>query len=119
MLSRLIDWTLDHRWLAILALAVLCVVGLYTVANIPVDAFPDLTNNQVVIITEARAMPPVEVEQLVTRPVELAMLGMPGQMEVRSISKLGLSMVTVVFEDSVDTYFARQLVNERLLQVAS
>jgi cobalt-zinc-cadmium resistance protein CzcA len=118
MLNRLIDFTLSHRWMAILFLIILVVVGAYMVQTIPVDAFPDLTNNQVVVITDAPAMPPVEVEQLVTRPIELGLLGIPKELEVRSISKLGLSMVTIVFEDSVPTYFARQLVNERLQQVS-
>ena len=89
---------------------------LYT---IPVEAFPDLTNNQVVVVTEAPSLPPTEVEQLVTYPIERAMLGLPNKEEVRSLSKLGLSMVTVVFDDSVPMYFARQLVSERLQQISS
>ena len=87
--------------------------------QIPIDAFPDLTNNQVVVITECPSMSPGEVEQLVTFPIETALMGMPRTEGVRSISKLGLSMVTIVFDDSVNTYFARQLVNERLQQVRS
>lgn len=118
MLNRLISFTLTHRWMAVLFLVLLVAGGTYAVRSIAVDAFPDLTNNQVVVITEAPAMPPSEVEQLVTRPIELALLGVPKELEIRSISKLGLSMVTVVFDDSVPTYFARQLVNERLQQAA-
>ena len=83
----------------------------------PVEAFPDLTNNQVTVVTDAPSMPPTEVEQLVTYPIEQAMMGMPKQQEVRSLSKLGLSIITVVFDDSVSMYFARQMVNERLQQV--
>src|SRR5882762_600944 len=93
--------------------------GGYALYTIPVEAFPDLTNNQVVIVTDAPSLPPSEVEQLVTYPIERAMLGLPNKGEVRSLSKLGLSMVTVVFDDSVPMYFARQLVSERLQQIST
>ena len=89
---------------------------LYT---IPVEAFPDLTNNQVVVITDAPSLPPTEVEQLITYPIERVMLGLPDKMELRSLSKLGLSMVTIVFDESVPMYFARQLVSERLQQIST
>ena len=114
MLKRFIDYHLDHRWVVLIGLAVLVAAGLNALYQIPIDAFPDLTNNQVTVITEAPGMAPVEVEQLVTFPIESAMMGLPSTEEVRSISKLGLSIVTIVFADSVDNYFARQLVNERL-----
>ena len=114
MLKRIIDYHLDHRWVVLIGLAVLLVAGLNALYQIPIDAFPDLTNNQVTVITEAPGMAPVEVEQLVTFPIESAMMGLPSTEEVRSISKLGLSIVTIVFADGVDNYFARQLVNERL-----
>src|SRR5215471_12561625 len=119
MLNRIIDLTLQYRWLAVAALLALLAAGGYALYTIPVEAFPDLTNNQVVIVTEAPSMPPTEVEQLVTYPIERAMLGLPNKEEVRSLSKLGLSMVTVVFDDSVPMYFARQLVSERLQQISS
>ena len=114
MLKRFIDYHLDHRWVVLIGLAVLVAAGLNALYQIPIDAFPDLTNNQVTVITESPGMAPVEVEQLVTFPIESAMMGLPSTEEVRSISKLGLSIVTIVFADSVDNYFARQLVNERL-----
>jgi cobalt-zinc-cadmium resistance protein CzcA len=82
--------------------------------EVPVEAFPDLTNNQVVVVTEAHGLAPIEVEQRVTYPIETALMGAPGATEVRSLSKFGLSMITVVFEDRVPIYFARQLVAERL-----
>ena len=116
MLRRIIDYHLDHPWVVLVGLALLVTAGLSALYRIPIDAFPDLTNNQVTVITEAPGMAPVEVEQLVTFPIESSMMGLPQTEEVRSISKLGLSMVTIVFADSVDNYFARQLVNERLLQ---
>ena len=93
----------------------LCLVGgIIAFINIPIDAFPDLTNNQVQILTESPGMAPLEVEQLVTIPIEATINGLPKIELVRSISKLGLSVVTVIFKDDVNVYFARQLVNERI-----
>src|SRR6478752_4859083 len=119
MLNRIIDGVLAYRWLVLMAVVALLGVGGYALYTIPVEAFPDLTNNQVVVVTEAPSLPPTEIEQLVTYPIERAMLGLPNKQEVRSLSKLGLSMVTVVFDDSVAMYFARQLVSERLQQLSS
>lgn len=97
-----------------------CIVGgIVAFQNLPIDAFPDLTNNQVQILSEAPGMAPIETEQLVTIPIESLMNGLPKVIQVRSISKFGLSVVTVVFEDSVNTYFARQLVSERLQSAKS
>src|SRR6201997_1025250 len=87
--------------------------------QLPIEAFPDLTNNQVVVTVECPDMSPVEVEQLVTYPIETTMMGMPRMQSVRSVSKLGLSMVTIIFDDSMDRYLVRQLVSERLNQVRS
>lgn len=119
MLAWLIDRSLAHRWMVLGGLALLVGGGLYAMFTIPVEAFPDLTNNQVVVVTEAPGMAPGEVEQQVTWPIELALMGMPKQEEVRSLSKLGLSMVTVVFDDSVPSYLARQMVNERIQQATA
>lgn len=119
MLSRLIDFALDHRWMTLAALLAFIVGSAYVAFRIPIDAFPDLTNNQVVVITESPGLPPTEVEQLVTYPIETAVMGLPKTEGVRSISKLGLSVVTIIFDDSVQTYFARQIVNERLQEVRS
>ena len=116
MLKRIIDYPLDHPWHVVFGLITLIAGGLQALRTLPIDAFPDLTNNQVTVITEAPGMGPVEVEQLVTFPIESAMMGLPDTEEVRSISKFSLSIVTIVFTDSVDTYFARQLVNERLIE---
>ncbi len=116
-LTALIDFHLRHRFLVFAGLIVLIAAGALTVSRLPIDAFPDLTNNQVVVLTECPGMAPTEVEQLVTFPIETALMGLPDTETIRSISKLGLSMVTLVFEDSVATYFARQLVNERLEEV--
>ena len=117
MLSHIIDYHLRHRWVVVFGLVGLIGWGLFSLFRIPVDAFPDLTNNQVVITTECPGMAPIEVEMLVTYPTETALMGLPKTEHVRSISKFGLSMVTVVFDDSVNTYLARQLINERLQEV--
>jgi len=117
MLTRFIDFHLRHRLFVLVGLTGLIAVGVAVMLRIPIDAFPDLTNNQVVVITECPAMPPSEVEQLVTFPIETALMGIPRAQGIRSISKLGLSMVTLMLDDSVNTYFARQLVNERLQEV--
>ena len=101
MLNRIIDLTLAYRWLVLVGILALLGAGGYALYTIPVEAFPDLTNNQVVVVTDAPSLPPTEVEQLVTYPIERAMLGLPNKQEVRSLSKLGLSMVTIVFDDSV------------------
>src|SRR6202165_3070023 len=119
MLNRIVDFTLAYRWLVLAGILALLVAGGYALYTIPVQPSPDLTNNQVVVVTDAPALPPSEVEQLVTYPIERAMLGLPNKQEVRSLSKLGLSMVTVVFDDAVPMYFARQLVSERLQQMSS
>jgi cobalt-zinc-cadmium resistance protein CzcA len=94
----------------------LVLFGVYAFRELPVDAFPDVTNVQVQIITEAPGMSPEEVEKYVSYPVEVQMAGLPRVEETRSLSKYGLSMITVVFEDDVDIYFARQLVFERLIE---
>jgi heavy metal efflux system protein len=117
MLNRIIDAALSARWIVLMLVLALVAGGAYAIYTMPVEAFPDLTNNQVTVVTEAPSMPPTELEQLVTYPIEQAMMGMPKQEEVRSLSQLGLSVITVVFDDSVSMYFARQMVNERLQQV--
>jgi cobalt-zinc-cadmium resistance protein CzcA len=119
VLNRIIGLSMDHPWITLSSLLAFMVGSVYLALHIPIDAFPDLTNNQVVIITESPGLPPSEVEQFVTYPIEAAVMGLPKTQGVRSISKLGLSVVTIVFDDSVPTYFARQIVNERLQEVRS
>jgi heavy metal efflux system protein len=119
MLSRLISFAVSNRWVIVGLTIAFLIFGGLLVSRIPIDAFPDLTNNQVVITTEAPSMPPAEVDQLVTFPLQSVLMGLPNTEVVRSMSKLGLSMITVVFDDSVDTYFARQVVNERIQQARS
>lgn len=113
-IERFVAASLKQRVFVMICLAALILTGAMAYRDLPVEAFPDLTNNQVVVVTEAPGFAATEVEQRVTYPIEAALMGVPGAEEVRSISKSGLSLVTVVFEDRVAVYFARQLVNERL-----
>ena len=117
MLSRIVEGALRQRFLVLMLGVALIGFGVYSALQLNVDAFPDVTNIQVQINTASPGLAAVEVEQLITFPIETVMNGLPDITEVRSISKTGLSVVTVVFEDEVDLYFARQLVLERL-QVA-
>lgn len=116
MIDRLISFALQQRLLVIVATIFVAALGVYAFKKLPIDAFPDVTNVQVQIITEAPGSSPIEVEKLITYPVEVQMTGLPKLQDLRSLSKFGLSMVTVVFEDNVDIYFARQLVLERLIE---
>ena len=114
MLNRLIDWSVTNRLLVILALVALTAAAIFTIPRLNLDAFPDVTNVQVAINTEAPGLASEEVEQLITFPIEAVMYALPDVEEVRSISKTGLSGITVVFKEGTDIYFARQLVFERL-----
>ncbi len=119
VLENIIRFAIAHRWLMLALTAVLVGVGIWSFTKLPIDATPDITNVQVQINTEAPGYSPLESEQRVTFPIETAIAGLPGLDYTRSISRYGLSQVTVVFEDGTDLYFARQLVGERLQQVSS
>ena len=114
MLTGVIEWSLTNRALVIALFVLMALGGLYAATQIPVDAVPDLVNVQVQVVTEAGTLPPLEVERLITYPVELAMSGLPDVEELRSISRLGISLVTIVFREHTDIMLARQLVAERL-----
>ncbi len=114
MLNRLIDWSVTNRLLVVIALLALSASALFIIPSLNLDAFPDVTNVQVSINTEAPGLASEEVEQLITFPIEAVMYALPDVEEVRSISKTGLSGITVVFKEGTDIYFARQLVFERL-----
>jgi len=114
MLNRLIDWSVTNRLLVIIALVAFIASAIFIIPKLNLDAFPDVTNVQVAINTEAPGLASEEVEQLITFPIEAVMYALPDVEEVRSISKTGLSGITVVFKEGTDLYFARQLVFERL-----
>ena len=114
MLNRLIDWAVVNRLMVIIALVILIASAIFIIPRLNLDAFPDVTNVQVAINTEAPGLASEEVEQLITFPIEAVMYALPDVEEVRSISKTGLSGITVVFKEGTDIYFARQLVFERL-----
>jgi cobalt-zinc-cadmium resistance protein CzcA len=117
MLNRIVSFSLAHRWLVLLVAAGLATLGFYNFNRLPIDAVPDITNVQVQINTEAPGYTPLEAEQRITYLIETAMAGLPRLDYTRSLSRYGLSQVTVVFKDGTDIYFARQLVNERLSEV--
>ena len=114
MIAALIRFSVSQRLLVFFGVAMLIGAGVYSLRTLPIDAVPDVTNVQVQILTGAPSLAPLEVERQITFPVEVAMSGLPDIEEVRSVSKFGLSLVTVVFKENVDIYFARQLVLERL-----
>ncbi len=116
MLERIIEFSIRQRVVVLLATIAIAGIGLYSFTRLPIDAVPDITNVQVQINTNVPALSPVEVEQQITFPIEWSMGGLPKVEQIRSISRYGLSQVTVVFEDNVDIYWARQLVGERLTE---
>src|SRR5215216_963545 len=116
MINGLIRFAVSQRVLVLLMVTILIGGGVYCFQRLPIDAVPDVTNVQVIILTPAPSLAPLEIERQITFPVEVAMSGLPNVEEIRSVSKVGLSFVTVVFDDSVNIYFARQLVGERLAQ---
>lgn len=118
MLSHLITLSLQNRFLVLTITLLVAVAGAYSALQLPIDAVPDMTNVQVSVITQAASLSPVEVERYVTMPVETAMGGLPKVQEMRSVSKLGISVVTIVFQESVNIYWARQLVAERISAAA-
>jgi len=111
MLEAIIHQSIRYRWAVLFAVLALCALGIYNFQRLPIDATPDITNVQVQINTEAPGYSPLEAEQRLTFPIETAIAGVPGLEYTRSISRYGLSQVTVVFEDGTDIYFARQLIN--------
>src|SRR5213593_30033 len=106
MIDRILEFAVKQRLLVVLGTLVLVGIGVLAASRIPIDAFPDVTNVQVQVLAKAGAMSPPEVEKLVTYPIEIEMGGLPRLQEIRSVSKIGLAMVTVVFEDGVNDYFA-------------
>ncbi len=116
MFERIIRFAIEQRYLVLLAVLGMAGLGIASYQKLPIDAVPDITNVQVQVNTSAPGFTPLETEQRITYPVETAMAGLPGLQQTRSISRSGLSQVTVIFKDGTDLFFARQLVNERLQQ---
>ena len=117
MIASMIRGALSQRLIVVVLALMLCAFGLREATRLSVDAFPDVTNVQVQVATEAPGRSPEEIERFVTVPLEIAMTGLPGLVEMRSLNKSGLSIITLVFTDKTDVYFARQLVTERLIEV--
>ena len=119
MLENIVRSALAQRLIIVVLAAIALIVGLDAMRKLSVDAFPDVTNVQVQIATDATGRSPEEVERFVTVPIEIAMTGLPGMEEMRSLNKPGLSLITLVFTDATDVYFARQLVMERLIEIGA
>ena len=114
MFEKIIRFAIDQRWLVMLMTLGIAAFGIYSYQKLPIDAVPDITNVQVQINTSAPGYSPLESEQRITYPIETVMAGLPKLEQTRSISRYGLSQVTVIFKEGTDIYFARQLVNERI-----
>ena len=108
MIARIVSWAVEKRWLVLLFTALAAVIGAYSLSRLPIDAVPDITNNQVQINVRAPALSPELVEKQVSFPIETALAGIPGLEYTRSLSRNGFAQITAVFADSTDIYFARQ-----------
>ncbi|MDR2674256.1 MAG: efflux RND transporter permease subunit, partial [Opitutaceae bacterium] len=118
MIDKILEFSLRQRVFVLIGAAALIFIGIWSALRLPIDAVPDITNVQVQVNTAVPSLAPEEIEKLVTYPVEVEMGGIENLVEVRSISKFGLSQVTLVFKEGSDLYRARQLVGERLQAVA-
>src|SRR3546814_13912136 len=114
MIDKVILFNIKNKFIIELVPLALIIAGLWAAKNIPLDAVPDITNNQVQVITQSPDLATQEVEQFITYPLEVSMSFLPDVVEIRSISRFGLSVITVVFEENVDPYLARQLVSEQI-----
>ena len=114
MIDRIISFSIKNKFIVGLFILALTGWGIFSLTRLPIDAIPDITNNQVQVISLAPSLAVQEVESFITAPIEVAVANIPDIIELRSISRLGLSVVTVVFEDGVDVYWARQQLSERL-----
>ena len=114
MINKIISFSIKNKFIVSLMLFALIGAGFYSLKTINLDSVPDITNNQVQVITVSQNLSTVDIEQFVTYPVELAMANLPGVTELRSVSRFGLSVVTIVFKDDMGTYLPRQVVQEKL-----
>src|SRR5690606_23929727 len=118
MFSKLISFSVRNKFIVLLFTLFIVLVGLYSLTRIPIGAVPDITNNQVQVITTSNSLSTQDMEKFITYPVELEMANLPGVLEIRSVSKFGLSVVTIVFEDRMGTYLPRQLISEKIQAAA-
>jgi cobalt-zinc-cadmium resistance protein CzcA len=118
MLEKIINFSIRNKLIIILFTLTISAFGVYSILNIPIGAVPDITNNQVQVITTSGNLSTQEIEQFITAPIELEMANLPGVTEIRSISKFGLSVVTIVFKDQMGTYLPRQLIAEKIKAAA-
>ena len=119
MFSNIISFSIRNKFIVLLFTAGIALVGLYSLSQIPIGAVPDVTNNQVQVLTTSNSLSTQDMEKFVTYPVELEMANLPGVKEIRSVSKFGLSVVTIVFEDNMGTYLPRQLIAEKIKSASS
>ncbi|WP_194852427.1 CusA/CzcA family heavy metal efflux RND transporter [Nonlabens antarcticus] len=117
MINKIIDFSINNKFIIGLLTLAMMVAGIWSMTQVPIDAVPDITNNQVQVITQSPNLGTEDIEQFVTYPVEVAMSNLPNVQEIRSVSRFGLSVVTIVFDDEVGTYLPRQLVAEKLTEV--
>ncbi|AUC84327.1 CusA/CzcA family heavy metal efflux RND transporter [Polaribacter sp. ALD11] len=117
MINKIIDFSINNKFIIGLLTLTIAAAGIWSMTKVPIDAVPDITNNQVQVITQAPNLGTEDIEQIVTYPVEVAMSNLPGVQEIRSVSRFGLSVVTIVFNDDMGTYLPRQLVAEKLNEV--
>ncbi len=115
MIEKILRFSITNRLFVIMVTAIACGYGVYSLRYLPIDAVPDITNQQVQINALAPGLSPYDVEKQVTFPIESALAGIPGLESTRSISRSGFSQVTAIFKDDVDVYFARQQLNEKLI----
>jgi heavy metal efflux system protein len=114
MMRKIIEGSARHPWMVCLVASAVALAGVFNAMRLPLDAIPDLTNVQVQVVTAAGSLSPIEVERYITQPIELQLTGLPNSIETRSISRLGISLITVVFKEGTDLYWARQLISQRL-----
>ncbi|MBU1864716.1 MAG: efflux RND transporter permease subunit, partial [Candidatus Omnitrophica bacterium] len=116
MLEKIIKFCLKQSATIMIISLIIAALGVYSCLTIPIDAFPDVTNKQVEVVSYAQGLSAMEIERTITHPIEMAMRGLPKVEQMRSVTKYGISIVTIIFKDNVDIYFARQLVSERLVE---
>ncbi len=117
MIAEILKFSIEHRWAMLAFTGIMAGLGLYSLGRLNIDAVPDITNIQVQITAQAKGLSALEIEQRITFPIETGMAGLPGLVKTRSLSQYGIALVTVIFEDGTDIYFARRLVSERIQEI--